>query len=135
MSKKNKILKQQTQQQLSVSKQMSFSGPIPPPQFLEKYNEIFPGAAEIIIKMAKEQAEHRQALEKTVIHSDIRNSLLGLVFGLIIGLSGLAAGTFLIISGYQTTGAIIGGGTLSGLVGTFIYGSRGRKKEREAKNK
>jgi len=59
MSEKNKIQNNHS----IIAQQSSFSGPIPPPQFLEKYNEIVPGSAEIIINMAKDQSEHRQSLE------------------------------------------------------------------------
>lgn len=132
MSKKNKI---QNQNHSIVAQQSSFSGPIPPPQFLEKYNEIVPGAAEIIIKMAKNQAEHRQTLEKSVINSDIKNSKLGLVFGFIIGMTGIIAGVIIIAIGQIIAGSVISGVTLASLVGTFVYGSQGRRKEREEKNK
>ncbi|MFH1760058.1 MAG: DUF2335 domain-containing protein [bacterium] len=58
-NKKNKSSNIQVQQ-------ASFSGPIPHPQILQKYNEIVPDAAARIIKMAENQATHRQDLEKTV---------------------------------------------------------------------
>ena len=55
------------------------------------------------------------------------NSKLGLIFGFIIALAGLICATLLIMTEHQTSGAIIGGGTLAGLVALFIYGSRGQK--------
>lgn len=120
MSKNNKIQKQNN---AVISQQSSFSGPIPPPQFLEKYNEIVPGSAEIIIKMAKNQAEHRQSLEKSVISSDIKNSKIGLIFGFIIGMTGIIAGVIIIAIGQIIAGSFISGVTLASLVGTFVYGS------------
>ena len=47
----------------------SFSGPLPPPEILRKFDEVVPGAAERIIKMAEDQSIHRKELEK--------NSLVG----------------------------------------------------------
>ena len=41
----------------------SFSGPLPPPQVLASYDQILPGCAERIIKMAEEQGLHRRAIE------------------------------------------------------------------------
>ncbi len=131
-SKQNKI---QEQNHSIVSQQSSFSGPIPPPQFLQEYDKIVPGAAEIIVKMAKDQAEHRQTLEKSVINSDIKNSKMGLVFGFIIGMTGIIAGVIIIAVGQVIAGSVISGVTLASLVGTFVYGSQGRKKEREKKAK
>jgi uncharacterized membrane protein len=49
----------------------SFSGPLPPPEALERYNQVLPGAAERIISMAESQHAHRQELEKKVIHANI----------------------------------------------------------------
>jgi uncharacterized membrane protein len=114
--------------------QQSFSGPVPPPEILEKYNRIVPNAAERILSMAEKQGEHRQFLEKVVIKSDSRNSLLGLIFGLIVGLAGMGCGVFCIINGHQIGGGILGGTTIVGLVSAFIYGSRSRKQERITKH-
>ena len=38
----------------------TFQGPIPPPNVLEAYERLVPGAAERILKMAENQAAHRQ---------------------------------------------------------------------------
>jgi len=64
-----------------------YAGPIPPPEAFKKYEEILPGAAERILRMAEKQAEHRQKLEEMIIRANNRDSLLGLIFGLIIGLA------------------------------------------------
>ncbi|MDB5341986.1 MAG: hypothetical protein JWP89_363 [Schlesneria sp.] len=43
--------------------------------------------------MAEKQADHRRHLESQITSSDITNSRVGLVFGLIIGLGGIVAAT------------------------------------------
>jgi len=77
-----------------------FSGPLPPPHILSQYNQIVPGAAERIITMAESQSQHRQRIEDKVIESDIRNSRLGLHYGLIIGLVAVIGGTVCILNGH-----------------------------------
>lgn len=52
----------------------SFSGPLPPPEVLCRFEEVVHGSAERIIKMAEEQTSHRKELEKKVIDSDIARS-------------------------------------------------------------
>jgi uncharacterized membrane protein len=47
-----------------VLEKKEFKGILPPPEYLEYYDRILPGAAERIIAMAEKQAEHRQFLEK-----------------------------------------------------------------------
>jgi uncharacterized membrane protein len=104
---------------------------LPPPQILEKYNQIVPNAAERIIAMAETQSKHRQDLESRVIDSDIRNSRLGLHYGLLIGLATVIGGAYCIVSGFEIGGTILGGTGLTGLVSVFVYGSTQRRKERE----
>jgi uncharacterized membrane protein len=55
---------------MRMSQQYSFTGPLPPPEVLAKYNETVPGLAERIICMAEQQAKHRQQIETTVIKSN-----------------------------------------------------------------
>ena len=112
-----------------------YSGPLPAPEVLERYDKIAPGAAERIIKMAEAQSLHRQDIESRVVRSDIRNSILGVLFGFIIALTALALSAFSIYLGHAVEGTIIGTGGLSGLASVFVYGTRSRKKEREERFK
>lgn len=121
------------QQHLQVA--ASYSGPIPHPSDLAEYDRILPGAADRIIAMAERQASHRQQLETVVVKSGARDSLCGLIFGLIIGITGIVAGAIIIAKGYQVAGSFLGTGSIASLVGVFVYGSRQRRKEREAKNR
>jgi len=109
------------------------SGPLPAPQVLLQYNQIVPSAADRIIVMAEQQASHRQKLEQIVVKSGARDSLLGLIFGLIIGLATETGAVLCILNGHQGGGATLGISGLVGLVGVFVYGSRQRRQEREMK--
>ena len=56
--------------QLIASKtttEATYTGPLPLPEHLEKYESINPGTAERIIAMAERQAAHRQELEAVVV--------------------------------------------------------------------
>lgn len=114
--------------------QESYQGPLPHPKILHEYDQIVPGAAERIICMAEDQAKHRQSLEKDAIGSDIRDGKRGLLFGFIIGIVAILSGTACIIWGHDGAGGTIGGSAIPALAGVFVYGSRQRRKEREAKN-
>jgi uncharacterized membrane protein len=107
----------------------AFSGPLPPPAILEHYEKILPGAADRIITMAEQQSSHRREIEKKVIDSDISNSRCGLNFGLIIGLAALAASVILALNGQALLGGALGLAYIVSLVGTFVYGSRGKSRE------
>ena len=58
-----------------------WSGPLPPPQILQRYEEIVPGAADRILKMTEKQMNHRIDLEKTVIEGDAKRSYPGSLHG------------------------------------------------------
>lgn len=123
-SEKKKVLLRQSS---------SFSGPLPPPEILRGFEDIVPGAAERIIKMAEEQSNHRRELERKVITSDISRSKWGQILGFVIAVVGLGVSAVVAVWGSAVAGGVIGVGTLASLVGVFMYGSRVRSKEREEK--
>ena len=109
MSKKQKLIKQslppqpnkktnqsQSKRELQIHREIH-TGPLPAPQILLQYNQIIPGAADRIIVMAEQQAIHRQNLEKIVVKSGARDSLLGLIFGLIITGCCFAYGVYVMV--------------------------------------
>lgn len=122
------MAKQKQKNPVAVKIAQQFSGPIPPPQILERYEDIVPGSAERILKMAENQADHRQAIEKRIVNSSVVNERLGLFFGFTIGLVAIGAGVFCIFNGYSLPGSFIGTGGIIGLVTVFIIGSKPKKK-------
>ena len=53
------------------------AGPIPPPDRMEQYEKTLPGSADRILKMAENQSEHRQSLEKQRLSFSNREVHLG----------------------------------------------------------
>ena len=80
-----------------VAKSEFYAGPIPDPETLARYEEILPGAAERILKMAEYQSAHRRKIEDEVIKSSIENSKRGQIFGVIIALTAIILGFVLIL--------------------------------------
>jgi uncharacterized membrane protein len=113
--------------QIHLVQSSMYSGPIPPPEVLAKYNEIVQGAAERILKMAENQQNHRIELEKHVIKSQQRQSSIGQLFAIIIGIVGLFAGTYAVLQGHDIAGAALGGATLVSLVTAFLKGRSSQK--------
>jgi uncharacterized membrane protein len=108
-----------------------YAGPLPPPEILEKFEQILPGSADRILKQAESQTQHRIELEKKVVSADIIKSYLGLVFGFLIGMVGILGGIYLATLGFDVYGPILSGGSFVTLVVAFIYGTKSRKQERE----
>lgn len=135
MSKGNKsnsnLTKSNSTNAVRYQRSELYAGPLPHPNILEKFEQILPGAADRILKQAEAQTEHRIEIEKKVVSADIIKSYLGLVFGFILGLSGIGSGVYLATLGFNVFGPLLSGGSLITLVAVFIYGTRSRKQERE----
>lgn len=111
----------------------SFSGPLPPPETLEGYNSVLPGAAERILVMAERQSAHRQDLEKMLVCGNVRHDLLGMVFGFIICILLISAGAFL---AYTDKLVMAFASMLSGvalIVGAFLQSNRKKREEKKTK--
>src|SRR5690606_21758571 len=57
---------------------MSYSGPLPPPEYLKGYIEAYPEAAEKIFQYAEEEQKHRHYMEKESMERSFRQSSIGL---------------------------------------------------------
>ncbi|MFA7448737.1 MAG: DUF2335 domain-containing protein [Weeksellaceae bacterium] len=124
--KKNEILKSVS---YALIQEKSHSGPLPDAESLIQYNSVIPDGADRIMKMAEKQQDHRIRIETKLVSSQSKQSFLGQLFGLIIGLFGIGCGTFLAYSGETTVGGIIAGGTVVSLVSVFVIGKRRQSKE------
>ncbi len=110
----------------------SFSGPMPPPSLLQGYEQVCPGAAERILRMAEEQHRHSIDMDRQtagVIADGMRcehiESRMGLIFGFVIALAFIAVGVFVIYGGYPWPGALLSGGGISvPIIGMFVRGHR-----------
>lgn len=114
---------------VTLIQEKSHSGPLPDSQTLIEYNSVIPNGADRIMKMAEKQQEHRMLIESKVIKSQSLQSILGQIFGLLIGLVGICSGTFLAYSGETVVGSIIAGGTVVSLVSVFVIGKNFQKRK------
>ena len=57
--------------------QTIYQGPLPPPENFAAYERVLLGAADRILKMAENQATHRQAMERRALVGDIIKSMMG----------------------------------------------------------
>jgi uncharacterized membrane protein len=107
-----------------------YSGPIPSPEALARYNEIVPGAAAQLIEWANRQATHRQSLEDFAVRHEAKRSWWGLAAGFAIAISAVAGGVLCILNGHDVAGASLVGTSLVGIVTTFVVGTVSRGLER-----
>jgi len=116
--------------QKHILQHYQFSGPLPPPEILIKYNEIVPNGADRILTMVENQELHRQNLETRIVDSDVKQSQRGLIAGSCLSALVIGGGIFLLAVGQSVTGLVALLTPLAGLTGVFVYATETRKKER-----
>lgn len=105
-----------------------FSGPLPHPEILKNYEKVLKGSANRIISMAENEAAHRHELENRLSKSESRDSLLGIIFALIIAVVIMLCGTIIAVKVPSIAGVIAGTvldlAGIGSIVGIFIRGTR-----------
>lgn len=91
---------------LEVSKRELFVGPLPNPDALQKYEEVYPGIAERILKMAEIEQAERHAQKRELIELERKNQR-ALNFNVRLGLF-LAFGSVLVSTGMCAYFAYLG---------------------------
>lgn len=69
---------------MAFEEERSFSGPLPPPEYLDAYEKTLPGAPDRILVMAEKQVDHRIDVEKTIVKKKFNQSTLGQIIGAIL---------------------------------------------------
>lgn len=107
-----------------------WQGPLPPPEWLKKYDEALPGLADRLFKSFESQVRHRIEIESIVVRGNTESQARGQWFALTIALGVLALAFFLVHLG-QVGWAI--GTVLTEilmLAGVFVYGREKQAEER-----
>ncbi len=109
--------------QVQVSEE-HFSGPLPRPDIMKGYDDIVPGAAERILKMAEEESQHRHKLETTLLSQDHEQTIKSQRNALFIAIMGLAVIplTIYIASNLivEILGSVVGGIPVLGIIFSLI---------------
>lgn len=126
--------RQNKQERVVATRAEFYSGPLPHPQMLEKYDQISPGAAAIIIGMAEKQTNHRIDIENKVVASQIQNSKRGQVFAFTLELCALISSFILFMFDKGPPAYVVFGTSVMSLVVTFIYATRSNRKELHEKH-
>jgi uncharacterized membrane protein len=132
----NEIAASRSRTPHSEEVRLSFhNGPLPSPEQIERYEQVLPGAAEIIFRNFESQVEHRQNLEKKVIEANVRAQAIAPFLGTFLAALVIVGGFWVVIAKGDATGyaAILGAG--AGLVGTALYVRKAQTKERLEKEK
>lgn len=108
----------------------NYSGPIPHPAILERFNVIIPNGAERIMAMVEEEQLHRQGLEKEMVLQDGKEAVSGRkaerrgqFLAAVICLSLIFVAREVALSGHPGYATLLAGGTLAGIITAFVSGN------------
>src|SRR5690606_21522030 len=111
-----------------------------PPETLAEYDRVAPGLAErlirrdeLVLDMARKQAEHRQRLEGLVVEGNLKRQAVGQWLAAAIAVLFMMAAAFLVYSGHPVSGTLLGTVDLVALVTVFITGKANQGREQKAK--
>lgn len=118
------------EQEMAISKLEMYSGPIPHPDILEKYDELDPGAAKLIIENGVKESEHRRKLEVQAMNYTAKDSKRREWMGFFLGIIIILVGALLIYLGHTITGTVLSGiSAVSLFVGNSSEEDKSEKKE------
>lgn len=91
------------------------SGPLPPPEMLEKYERLLPGAAERLFQMAEKEQAHQHKTIAEVTKSVGQSQKRGQVLGFILAMSALISSVVLYIysGSLAISGLLLGAGVMA----------------------
>jgi uncharacterized membrane protein len=111
--------------------QNHFSGPIPPPEMLARYDEILPGAAKTILQRAETESTHRCEMEKNILSEQVAADKrtasevrLGQILGFVSVIAIVSLSAYATHLGKDALAIGLGVSTIAGLVTAFIKGRK-----------
>ena len=107
--------------------------PLPPPEILEKYNDIVPNMAERLLSNLEFQTKHRCEIEKHVIFSRSSNMKRGQYIAGIISIAVIVVATYLAVNGHPILAGSIVGFDFIGLTSAYCVGQYTQREERAKK--
>ena len=102
----------------------SWQGPLPPPAQLAQFNEVVPGCAERIIRMAEQEGEHSREVQMRAVKATVIGQYIGQAFALLLAAGAMIASYFLAMADHDMVAAILGGTTLTTVVLAFLQRKR-----------
>ena len=98
----------------------AYSGPIPPPQALREFEEVCPGLADRIVRMA----EKTQDANIRDIDNRHRETTIGQISGLVASLSMAAVAIVALLKNFPSVAGIVCSTTIVALATVFLVGKK-----------
>ena len=113
--------------QVDVS-QTTTDSPLLPVEQIAQLQQIAPSRVDWVFEQTQIESAARRSETKRINTMVFAERILGLVFALLIAVSGLGVATYLAMNSHDWVAGVIGGATLVGLVTAFIAGKKSDQK-------
>lgn len=110
-----------------------YSGNIPHPSIVGRWERIMPGSADHILSLSENHQEHRMEIERRVFDNFVKREQLGMWFYFVIALVMIVGGVIIILSGHSTVGLVALAAPVAALAGSFLYSHHSTRQELRAK--
>lgn len=116
-------------QSLVAMRSESFSGPLPHPEILKGYDNVLPGAAERVLKMAEKEQDHRFDCDNKLIGGQLAQSKRGQWMGFTIVLILIAVAIMFFVMGDIILAGTILSVTIGSIATIFYLGKKPTRSE------
>ena len=113
--------------------EQSYSGPLPPPSHLAKYEEVLPGTADRLLTMAEKSLESSQNYAVQELETKERSELSGRRHSFWLVIIIFLGAVYLLSNDKSIEGLGILLFELVGIVGVLVYNERRRKEDDRSK--
>ncbi len=114
----------------SIEVTTAYQGPLPSPEILQGFDNVLPGAAERILKMAENEQLNRHKCDNKIVNIHVVATFLGMLFAITsVALIGYLVYQC-IIHGLERAAYTIGVGSMAAVAGVFIWFRKAGKKDK-----
>lgn len=103
-----------------------FRGPLPTPALLAQYEQVHPGLAERIVRMAESEQQHRHQLEQHDVEQPYLLARRGQWFAMTLAVLVLLLAAVMAIAGSPAAGTVVAALDITAVMVAFLYGRRQR---------
>lgn len=109
-------------------KRESWHGPLPAPENLAAFDQVLPGLAERIVRMAEEEGEHSRYVQRTAVNATVRLQYIGQAMAFALSSGALFVAYLLAMAGHDwVAGGLVATG-FAGIASVFMNVARSRSK-------
>ena len=109
------------QQEMIMQRVMvSYSGPLPPANEMERYEKLEPGALNRMLTMSEQNGEHIRRCEEKDVDAKIKFNLRGQTYSFAVTLGVLALAAVAFLTDNTVVGVIFGGVGVSPIITSFF---------------